>query len=41
MPRFDLKYLSDEQLQLIHRYLSSMPKGLAAKDIPALQGLMR
>ena len=41
MPRFDLKYLNDEQLQLIHRYLSSVPKGLAAKDIPALQGLMR
>jgi ubiquinol-cytochrome c reductase cytochrome c subunit len=41
MPRFDVKYLSDEQLQLIHRYLSSLPKGPAARDLPALQGLHR
>lgn len=37
MPRFDLKYLSDDQLRLIHRYLASIPKGLSAKDIPALR----
>ena len=37
MPRFDLKYLSDDQLQLIHRYVASIAAGLAAKDIPALQ----
>ncbi len=37
MPRFDVKYLSDEQLQLIHGYLASIPKGPAAKDIPALR----
>ncbi len=41
MPRFDVKYVSDEQLQLIHRYLSSIAKGPAAKDIPALQVLQR
>ncbi len=41
MPRFDVKYLSDEQLQLIHRYLASVPKGPAVKDIPALAGLQR
>jgi ubiquinol-cytochrome c reductase cytochrome c subunit len=41
MPRFDVKYLSDEQLRLIHRYLSSLPRGPAAKDIPLLQGLAR
>ena len=37
MPRFDVQYLSDEQLQLIYRYLSSIPKGPAAKDIAALR----
>lgn len=41
MPRFDAKYLSDEQLRLIHRYLSSLPKGPAARDIPLLQSLVR
>jgi ubiquinol-cytochrome c reductase cytochrome c subunit len=41
MPRFDVRYLSDEQLQLIHRYLSAVPKGPAAKDIAALQSLAR
>jgi ubiquinol-cytochrome c reductase cytochrome c subunit len=41
MPRFDVRYLSDEQLQSIHRYLSSMPKGPAAKDIAALQSIAR
>lgn len=37
MPRFDPKFVSDEQLQSIHRYLSSVAKGPAVKDIPALQ----
>lgn len=41
MPRFDVKYLSDEQLQLIHRYLGSIAKGPAAKDIAVLQSLGR
>lgn len=41
MPRFDVMYLGEEQLQLIHRYLASVPKGPAAKDIPVLQGLAR
>ncbi len=41
MPRFDPQYLSDEQLQLIHTYLSSLPRGPAAKDIPALQAMGR
>ena len=37
MPRFDLKYVSEEQLRLIHRFLASIPPGPAAKDIPALR----
>jgi ubiquinol-cytochrome c reductase cytochrome c subunit len=37
MPRFDVRYLSDEQLRSIHAYLSSVPKGSAAKDIPQLR----
>lgn len=37
MPRFDVRYLSEEQLQLIHRYLSSISKGPSAKDIPELR----
>jgi ubiquinol-cytochrome c reductase cytochrome c subunit len=41
MPRFDPRYLSDAQLQLIHRYLSSIQKGPAAKDIGVLQLLAR
>jgi ubiquinol-cytochrome c reductase cytochrome c subunit len=39
MPRLDVKHVSDEQLQLMHRFLASLPKGLAAKNIPVLQGL--
>lgn len=39
MPRFDVRYLSDAQLLQIHRYLSAVPKGLAAKDITVLQSL--
>ena len=41
MPRFDVKFVSEEQLQLMHRYLSSVPRGAAAKDIAALQGFQR
>ena len=41
MPRFDAKFVSDEQLQAIHQYLASLPKGLAARDIPVLQSLPR
>lgn len=37
MPRFDPRFLSDAQLQSIHTYLASIPKGLSAKDIPALR----
>ncbi len=39
MPRLDVKHVSDEQLQLMHRFLASIPKGAAAKDIAVLQGL--
>ena len=41
MPRLDAKFVSDEQLLSMHRYLASIPKGPAAKDIPALQGVAR
>ena len=41
MPRFDTKYLSDDQLQAIHRYLSSIAKGPSAADIAPLRGLNR
>jgi mono/diheme cytochrome c family protein len=37
MPRLDEKFVSDEQLRLIHRFLASVEKGPAAKDIPALR----
>jgi ubiquinol-cytochrome c reductase cytochrome c subunit len=37
MPRFDARFVSDEQLQSIHQYLASIPKGRGAKDIPLLQ----
>ena len=39
MPRLDVKHVNDEQLQLMHRFLVSIPKGVAAKDIAMLQGL--
>jgi ubiquinol-cytochrome c reductase cytochrome c subunit len=39
MPRLDVKHVSDEQLQLMHRFLASLPKGASAKDIPVLQAL--
>ena len=37
MPRYDPKFVNDEQLLSMHRYLASIAKGLAAKDIPQLQ----
>lgn len=37
MPRFDERFVSDEQLQAIHRYLSSIAKGPAAEDIAVLR----
>ena len=37
MPRLDARQVSDEQQQAMHRFLASIPKGLAAKDIPQLQ----
>ena len=39
MPRLDVKHVSDEQLQLMHRFLASIPKGAAAKDIDVLRSL--
>ena len=39
MPRLDVKHVSDEQLQLMHRFLASIPKGVAAKDIDVLRSL--
>jgi ubiquinol-cytochrome c reductase cytochrome c subunit len=41
MPRFDPRYVSDEDLLAMHRYLSAQPKSTAAREIPALQSLMR
>ncbi|MEO5845497.1 MAG: cytochrome c [Caldimonas sp.] len=37
MPRYDPKFLSDAQLEAIHRYLVSIPKGPGAKEIPLLR----
>ena len=37
MPRYDPKFVNDEQLLSMHRYLASIAKGPAAKDIPQLQ----
>ena len=37
MPRFDEKFVSDADLQAMHRYLASLPKGPAAKDIALLR----
>jgi ubiquinol-cytochrome c reductase cytochrome c subunit len=41
MPRFDPRFLSDEQLLAIHSYLAAVPKGPSAKDIPQLSTLAR
>lgn len=37
MPRYEERFVSDEQLAAIHGYLSSIPKGRGAKDIPLLR----
>ena len=37
MPRFDERYVSDADLEAIHRYLSSLPKSRGAKEITLLQ----
>lgn len=37
MPRYDARFVSDEQLQAIHAYLASIPKGPSAKDIALLR----
>ena len=39
MPRLDPRFVSDEQLRLIHGYLASIAKGPAAKDIAILRSL--
>ena len=39
MPRVDVKFVSDEQLQAMHSYLSSISPGPAAKDITPLRAL--
>ena len=41
MPRLDARYVSDEQLLAMHRYLGSIQKGPAAKDIAALRAEAR
>ncbi len=37
MPPYEARMVNDEQVALMHRYLQSIPKGQAAKDIAALQ----
>lgn len=37
MPRYLERFVSDDQLLSMHRYLASIPKGPAAKDIALLQ----
>jgi mono/diheme cytochrome c family protein len=37
MPRFDERFVSDADLEAIHRYLASLPKGRSAKEITLLQ----
>jgi len=37
MPRFDERFVSDADLEAIHRYITSLPKGRSAKDITLLQ----
>lgn len=41
MPRFDVKYVSDEDLQAIHGYLRSIARGLGAQDIAVLRAMAR
>ncbi len=37
MPRYDRRYLSDDQLRSLHVYLASIPKGVGAREIGALR----
>ena len=37
MPRLDARFVNDEQLLAMHRYLAAIPNGPAAKDIAVLQ----
>lgn len=37
MPRYEPRFVSDEDLMAIHAYLASIPKGPAAKDIVQLR----
>ena len=37
MPRLDARFVNDEQLLAMHRYLAAITKGPAAKDIAVLQ----
>lgn len=37
MPRLDPRFVNDEELLAMHRYLASIAKGPAAKDIAQLQ----
>ena len=37
MPRYEARFVSDEQLLSMHRYLASIATGPSAKDIPQLQ----
>ena len=37
MPRYEPRYVSDDQLRLMHAYLASIRQGRAAKDIAELQ----
>ena len=41
MPRLDVRFVDDDQLRAMHRYLASIPKGPLAKDIAQLQGAQR
>lgn len=41
MPRFDLKYVSEEDLQAMHGYLRSIAKGPGVQDIAVLRAMAR
>lgn len=41
MPRYDVKYVSEEDLQAMHGYLRSIARGPAAQDIAVLRALAR
>ena len=39
MPRYEERFINDEQLRLIHGYLASIAKGPGAKDIAVLRSM--